>query len=207
MKIDQIDHLTYKIFDLHIRILKDILLQKPFDQIIREHTEEIQETRYLEIIKKSGHLCFDDNDILIGAYPVSPTKSDYLVKLDEHGVGYSMCAIDALGLAFTFMRKTTIQTIDKSTEKKIEITIDPNSEKKILHNLFVTYQDTPDELQGTRAAANVQCPTINFYSSRKDIPDGLQIWDYERALNYSQMRFSQQEMQLRIQRALDSLSI
>jgi hypothetical protein len=203
MNISNLDGLTYKIFDLHLQILKEILAQEPIDQILTRYSQEIKQINYLEIIKESGHLCFDEENRLVGAYPVSPIESDYLVEVEELGSGYGMCAIDALGLPFTFLKKTLIKTTDKSTGKKIEITIDPNNPNQKILDLYVTYQDTPEELQGSESAAFVQCPTINFHSRKTEIPDNLQIWDFQKALEYSQLRFGRNEMLLRIQKVIE----
>ncbi len=206
MEIDHFEQSANDIFDLHIQILRDILIKKPLEIIKEEYQKEIKDTNYFEVIKKSGHLCFNDQDELIGAYPVSPIKTDYLVKLESAGEGNSMCAIDALGLAYTFLEKTIIKSKDKSTGNDIEIVIDPFSENQEIHDLYVTYQDTPEELQGSNTAAQVQCPTINFYSSKKDIPQNLQIWTFSKALEYSQMRFGRREMLARIQKAINSIN-
>lgn len=204
---ESLDFQTQQIFDLHIKILEKIFLQVTFDEIINLYKKKMSNTNYLEVIKKSGHLSFDVNGVLIGAYPVSPSPTDYIIHLGGVGMGYSMCAIDALGLAYTFMKKTTIETIDKSNGNKLLIAIDPESDTHKKHDLYVTYQNTPDELQGDESAAKVQCPNIHFYSSKKDIPDDLHIWDYSDALQYSRNRFGRREMSKRIQITIDSFHV
>ena len=184
---------------LHIKILQKILLQEPFDQIENYYKKNMDDLNYIEIIKNSGHLSFDENNRLIGAYPISPSPTDYRISLEGVGEGFSMCAVDALGVPYIFMRKTIIKAIDKSTGNPLTISIDPNIESQEMIDLFVTYQDTPDELQGSKSAANVQCPTIHFYSSKSDIPPNLQIWTYAQALEYAKMRFGRTEMLSRIQ--------
>lgn len=205
MEIEHINQSGHQIFDLHIEILKKILIGTSFDKIQSSLENEILETNYLEIIKKCGHLSFNESGELLGAYPVSPYKTDYVVTVEGVGQGYSMCAIDAMGIPFLFMRKTTIQTPDKTTNEQIKIEIDPKSDHHKLYDFFVTYQETPEELQGSKSAAMVQCPTINFHSSKENISDNLIIWTYERTLEYSQMRFGRREMLARIQRAIDSI--
>ncbi|MFV2015210.1 MAG: organomercurial lyase, partial [Candidatus Heimdallarchaeota archaeon] len=195
-----------QILDLHIRVLEKIFLQVPFDQIRKSFRTDMEALNYLEIIQLSGHLSFDDNNNLIGAYPVSPLSTDYIISLEGVGTGYSMCAVDALGLPFTFMKKVTITTSDKSTGNKIRIEVDPNSDQRESHNIFVAYQESPDELQGTKSAAIVQCPNIHFYSNKNDIPAKLQIWDYINAFEYSQKRFGRTEMLKRIQEAINFLA-
>lgn len=202
MQIDPYDLLSSKILELHIRVLKDILIKIPFNQILQSYEKEIAEIKYLEIIKNSGHLCFDSNNQLIGAYPVSPYQTDFLVDVEGIGQGHSMCAIDSLGLAYTFMAKTAIYAIDKSTEEPIKIYIDPNSDSQLVSDIHISYKENPTDIHGDYSAAKIQCPTINFYSSVNDIPTDLQIWDFQKALNYSKIRFGKQQMLSRIQDAI-----
>ena len=58
--------------------------------------------------------------------PNFPVETNYKVTVDGIETGYSMCAVDALGVAYTFNAKTTIYSIDRSTNRSIEIIIDPN---------------------------------------------------------------------------------
>ncbi|MCE7733955.1 MAG: hypothetical protein GPJ54_03695 [Candidatus Heimdallarchaeota archaeon] len=199
--------LSNEILDFHIKILERIFLQEPFDQIRKNNLKKLTELNYLAIIKKSGHLSFNDENKLIGAYPVSPSHTDYKINLEGIGIGYSMCAIDALGLPYTFKKKATITTFDKSTGDEISIEIDPKLELQKIHNLFVSYQNTPKDLQGNNSAANIQCPTIHFYSDKNDILETLQVWGYEKAIDYSKMRFGKNEMLRRIQVAIDNLYV
>ncbi|MCE7734647.1 MAG: hypothetical protein GPJ54_07215 [Candidatus Heimdallarchaeota archaeon] len=203
MKVESINPNDQQLLDLHLKVLEKVFLQEPFDQIEKQYQKNMTDLNYIEIIKNSGHLSFDENNKLIGAYPISPSSTDYKISLEGIGEGFSMCAVDALGVPYTFMRKTMINTIDKSTGKPLEIVIDPNTENQEMLNIFVTYQDTPDELQGSKSAANVQCPTIHFYSSKSDIPTNLQIWTYSQALEYAKMRFGRKEMLARIQKISD----
>lgn len=204
MPVESTDLDDLQLLDLHIKVLEKILLQEPFDQIEQYFEKDMTDLNYIELIKNSGHLSFDENNKLIGAYPISPSSTDYEISLEGIGEGYSMCAVDALGVPYTFMRKTIIRTIDKSTGNPLEIVIDPNTENQEILNIFVTYQDTPDKLQGSKSAANVQCPTINFYSMKKDIPNNLQIWTYSQALKYAKVRFGRAEMLDRIKNTRNS---
>lgn len=204
MKLESMDPTDQQLLDLHIEVLQRVLLQEPFHQIENYFHKNMIDLNYLEIIKKSGHLSFDEGSRLIGAYPISPSPTDYKVNLEGIGEGFSMCAVDALGVPYTFMRKTIIKTIDKSTGNDLEILIDPNTERQEMLNIFVTYQDTPEELHGRKSAAKVQCPTINFYSSKSDIPSNLQIWTFSEALEYAKMRFGKLEMLARIRKVIDS---
>ncbi|OLS29037.1 MAG: hypothetical protein HeimC2_02320 [Candidatus Heimdallarchaeota archaeon LC_2] len=203
MKVESVDPNDQLLLDLHIKVLQKILLQEPFDQIKIHYQQNMNDLNYIEIIKNSGHLSFDDGNKLIGAYPISPSPTDYSVNLEGIGEGFSMCAVDALGIPYTFMRKTIIKTIDKSTGNDLELIIDPHSENQEILDIFVAYQNTPEDLQGSNSAAKVQCPTINFYSSKSDIPSNLQTWTYLQALEYAKKRFSRAEMLARIKKIIN----
>jgi hypothetical protein len=205
MKINEMSKKGHEVFDLHIKVLRDILVGRPFDQIQQKYEQEFLETNYIDIVKKCGHLSFNEDGGLIGAYPISPSKTDFHVTIEGVGQGYSMCAIDAMGIPFLFMKKTIIEALDKSKNTQIKITIDPTAEHQEILSYFVTYQETPEELQGSNSAAVVQCPTINFYSSKDRIHENLHIWTYEKALEYSQMRFGRREMLSRIQNVITQL--
>lgn len=82
---------------------------------------------YLDVVSTLGLLSFDENGVLQGAYPVSPTKNDIRIAVDGVGSGYAMCAIDALGVPFFFSAKTVIESADRATNERMLITIDPAS--------------------------------------------------------------------------------
>ena len=195
------------LFNLHIEVLQRVFLQVPFEQIVKYYSERMERLNYIKIMRNSGHLSFDSHNELVGAYPVSPVPSNYQIDLDGVGQGYSMCAIDALGLPYTFMRKAVISSTERMTGDAITITIDPNLDRQVSLDLFVTYQDSPDELQGDRSAAIVQCPNIHFYYDKNNIPDQLQVWDYNDALQYSRSRFGKEEMMFQIKKAIDGLNL
>lgn len=146
-------------------------------------------------------LSFNENGQLIGAYPVSPRKTKYAVEIEDIGSGYAMCAIDALGTAYTFGKKTTIKTSTFFSNQPIEITIDPDLETQPDHDLVVTYAR-----KFQRSAAEDQCPAINFYASREEVPSDLdvEILSFQKALNHAIDVFSPEGIKSRIRAGPDS---
>ena len=180
---------TNNLLELHINVLKEIFKGSSFSEIQSKFTNQFSELNYLSIAKKNNLLTFDKNDVLIGAYPVSPFKTSFEVTIENIGTSYCMCAIDSLGIGYTFREKTTINTVDKSTGKHIQITVDPSTDEVLSEEpYFVTYKD-PDKVCNI---AQDQCPVINFYSDKKSIPNDkdLIIFSFNEAIKHSKNIFN-----------------
>lgn len=178
-----------ELFELHIQILKDLFKGFTFQQVQKKYNTQITELDYLSIAKEHNLLTFDEKDNLIGAYPVSPLKTSFKVSIENIGTGYCMCAIDALGIAYTFGEKTIIEAKDKSTNNTVTLTVNPISNKVTTdHQYFVTYKD-PDKVQNI---ARDQCPVINFYSTKKSIKlgDDFVIFSFNEALKHAKDIFT-----------------
>jgi hypothetical protein len=158
-----------EVFTLHLQVLQYLLNEKPFGWIKKALKVLFEQKNYLEIVTKSRLLSFDRENNLIGAYPISPFKTPYKVKVEEIGSGYAMCAIDALGVAYTFNKKTIIDTSDYSTKTPIQITIDPALRVQKEMNVVVSYDPKPfaKEIRASVVSATTLCPTINFYSAQE----------------------------------------
>ena len=102
-----------------------------------------------------------------------------------------MCAIDSLGIAYTFNKKTSIEAVDKSTGSTITITVDPQTEKVTSEKqYYVTYKD-PDKVCNI---AQDQCPVINFYSDKQSISvdKDLIIFTFDEAVKHAKNIFDQE---------------
>ena len=179
------------LLDLHLLVLREIFNGLSYSNIKKKYSGRFTELNYEEIATTNNLLTFDNN-VLIGAYPVSPFKTPFKVSIDTIGSSYCMCAIDALGIPYTFGQKTVIDAQDMSTGTEIKIIIDPKAgsvHKDFQKDLFVTYKD-PEKVCNI---AQDQCPVINFYSDRKSIPadKDLIIFNFEEALQHAKNIFSQ----------------
>lgn len=177
---------TDKRLNLLLDILKQLLQQKSYKSIVQSLTSE--ELEILDILINVEALTVTDDGELIAAYPLSPIPTNYKIVVDEIGSGYAMCAIDALGVAFTFNKTVKIETIDSATNKVYHIIIDPTKETQERIPLYVHYK----KLSSCCVAAFDQCPQIIFSSqSHSDITDdSITIYSFEDAIRYAKNRFS-----------------
>ena len=191
--------------NFHLIVLKEIFNGLSFSEIEQKYLAKIQETNYVVIAKKNNLLTFDNDGKLIGAYPVSPLKTSFQVTIENIGTGYCMCAIDSLGIGYTFGEITRISTIDKSTGKNIQITVNPSNDEVISERpYFVTYKD-PDKVCNI---AQDQCPVINFYSDKKSIPNDndLIIFTFNEAIKHSKNIFSREAFKKSFQEGFKAIA-
>lgn len=181
---------TEELFVIHLKVLKHVLNGELFERIRKAFNENFKKTDYLNIMKRSDSLSFNAKGTLIGAYPISPVASPFKIDVEGIGIGYAMCAIDALGVAYTFGARTSIETRDPATSEPIRIVIDPNLEKQIQYDFYVSYTKPPSDLK-KGSCAEVQCPKISFYYSCSSIPSDLsEIFTFEKALDHAKKRFN-----------------
>ncbi|MHA2170812.1 MAG: organomercurial lyase [Candidatus Kariarchaeaceae archaeon] len=189
--MNQLDskHVKNDLLALHLIVLKELLNGKDFDAIRKRYKVRFQELNYLK--QATGSLLTFDKGKLIAAYPVSPNKSNYRVTIEDIGTGYAMCAIDALGIAYTFMKNTSIKSTLADTGESFTFEVNPFLEQQTEQNLYVTYKKYNQSC--TNVALEI-CPSINIYKSKNSIPkdENLMVIDFETALRYSKERFSQE---------------
>jgi hypothetical protein len=178
-----------EILELHLNVLRDLLNGVNFNDIAQKYADHFEDLNYLENAT-DNLLTFQDGK-LVGAYPVSPVKTKYKVTIEDIGSGYAMCAIDALGIAYTFMKKTTIETTIQDTSESFTFEVDPFVEKQSEENLYVTYKKYNQKVSNV---ALELCPTINIYRFENGVPsdENLVVLEFETALQYAKERFSQE---------------
>lgn len=200
-----------KILSLHIRVLTELLHRKSFDWIKQQYKESFNTLNYVDIARQSRILSFDKQETLIGAYPISPVKTKYQVHVAGIGSGYAMCAVDALGVAYTFQAKTTIETYDPVTLEPIHINIDPTLEIQEQQNVVVSFD--PESCSPTNRVNAVSaldiCPTIDFYNSMTSIPANkhLKHISFKEALNSAKIQFSQEAFKACIEQGVPKYEI
>ncbi len=172
---------------LHLDVLKDLLNGQEFSDIKKEKAGEFKETGYLE--KAIPSLLTFDGEVLVGAYPISPKPTNYKVEIDGVGTGYSMCAIDALGIAFTFNRPTVIHAVTIDTHEPLKLRITPDMDKFPESEFVVAYKPIDNSI--TNIALQI-CPQVNFYRFAESVPEGLQIVDMNTAFQLAKAQFSQE---------------
>lgn len=152
---------------------------------------------YLDVVSTLGLLSFDENGVLQGAYPGSPTRNDIRIAVDGVGSGYAMCAIDALGVPFFFSAKTVIESANRATNERMLITIDPASPDTDAYAEIVISvpkaMPTKKPGESLEPAADL-CPLIGFFTSADSVPpdqhDLLNIIPFEDAFAHGRRIFN-----------------
>lgn len=128
-----------------------------------KYNKEMEKFNYLDL-----KLLIFDGDQLIGAPPVSPTKTRFKVNIDDIGSGYALCAVDALGIAYIFEKSVTIEAENSTNGLEIELEVDLMTDTvKSDQDYFVTFKD-PSLVNNT---IKELCPLVKFYSDKSTIHD------------------------------------
>lgn len=195
-KLQIINELLDEYFDLHIKVLRKLATGETYKEIRRYYQDEIESLDYEQFAKDFTLLSFDKEGKIRGAYPLSPKQTNYLLKVDGLGTSYAMCAVDALGVAYTFNAKTVIQTTDPISRTSIEIIIDPNEADYSQYKDYVI--SMPKSIVNEKKEENWDeavdlCPQIGFFESKESIPTEqlavIDIIPFQLALNYGKTIF------------------
>jgi hypothetical protein len=115
-------------------------------------------------LAEGDYLCLGEAGTITAAYPFSATPTPHTAEIAGGASAYSMCAIDALGIAEMLAAKVLIRSADPSTGEPISVAIDGNS--------AVWEPDTAVVFAGRIAAtcdgpsAATCCMHINFFTSQ-----------------------------------------
>ncbi|MGH3303756.1 MAG: alkylmercury lyase family protein [Streptosporangiaceae bacterium] len=133
---------------------QDVLdeLAMPFDS--REALAELAEGDFL---------CIDQDGRITAAYPFSPTVTPHTVQITGGAVAYSMCAIDALGIAEMLGVGVLITSADPSTGETISVSVDGGTAAWEPDTAVVFVGRTTDGCAGP--SAEICCGHINFFGS------------------------------------------
>jgi len=195
-----------KLTALHIRVLGELLAGKEYDEIRSKYQKAFNLLNYEEIIiNRANRLTFDEDGILIGAYPVSPLPTQHRITVAGYGTGYAMCAIDALGATHTFKSAVTIESTTTDDGNSIQFTLSAKEipESDVVVAFDPLQYDSLQELVASNAQLAVDaCPLINFYSNKSAVPENLKSMDFKTAIAESKAIFSQDAIKAHIRKFL-----
>jgi hypothetical protein len=200
--------------NLHINVLGQVLNRKDWKSIESEFNVEFERFDYPNTAQILNALAFDESGSLRAAYPISPKETQFQIRVDEIGSGFAMCAIDSLGVAYTFGKKTLIQSKDPTTGDEIHISINPENEN------FEDYSEivitSPKDVlrpvdQETIDQAKDICPYVGFVSnidliSEKD-RENYSILTFDQALSYGKLGFERGSMKNQFLEFFNNISI
>jgi hypothetical protein len=133
---------------------QDVLDQaaRPFDsgQVVAELAE-------------GDYLCVDQDGQITAAYPFSAVTTPHTVQISGGAVTYSMCAIDALGIAEMLGTSVLVKSADPATGEPISVAVDGGGAAWEPDTAVVFAGHTATSCLGPSAA--ICCGHINFFAS------------------------------------------
>lgn len=109
--------------------------------LLKCDVNKIDLLKYIDILKKDNSFIADEEGNINFVYPVSALETNHVVTLQDGRSFFAMCAIDALGAAFTFRQDTVINSTCSNTGKDIKVKIKSGElfeyNSKTLHALHV----------------------------------------------------------------------
>ncbi|MGH3375912.1 MAG: alkylmercury lyase family protein [Actinoallomurus sp.] len=131
----------------------------------------------LGLLHAGDFLRLDEGGAVSAAYPFSATPTAHAVQVEDGPAAYSMCAIDALGIAAMLGKAVTIRSAEPVTGAPITVTVPAGNGRAVWEPagavVFVGQDDTrgcaePDaepDAAVPSVAADVCCGHINFFTS------------------------------------------
>jgi hypothetical protein len=130
----------------------------------------------LALLHAADFLRLDSGGVIDAAYPFSATPTAHLVQIQDGPAVFSICAIDALGIAAMVGRSVTIRSAEPGTGTPITVTVPAGGGRAIWEPastvVFTGQQETcgicpePDASVPS-VAADVCCGFINFVTTQQ----------------------------------------
>lgn len=147
------------------KALRHILMKRLIDnqcpiswKDTKENKDIIDKMSCIDIQKAIKGLCdknvveMDEEELIKFIYPVSGVSTPHQVTLSDDSKFHAMCAIDAMGTAFTFKKDVTIESKCSSCGDDIKVEIKNgkliNYEPETLHVIHVDLEEN-DNWSGT----------------------------------------------------------
>ena len=135
----------------------------PDPEVLDEAGRPFHASQVLSELAEGDYLHLDQAGRIMAAYPFSTTATPHTVQISGGVTAYSMCAIDALGVAGMLDASVLIKSADPSTGEPISVAVDGSS--------TVWEPDTAVVFVGRAAigcegpSATICCGYMNFFTS------------------------------------------
>jgi hypothetical protein len=106
-----------------------------------------------------------ESGVISAAYPFSGVPTPHVVQIRGGSRVFSMCAIDALGMAAMLDEEVTIQSAEPESGCVIEVRVSPSGEAIWEPAAAVVFLGERRNCE-TTAAADLCCGFINFFTSK-----------------------------------------
>jgi hypothetical protein len=128
----------------------------------------------LALLHAADFLRLDPGGAIRAAYPFSAVPTPHVVRIEGGPEVFSMCAIDALGIAAMTGRPVTIRSAEPGTGNPVTVAVPPRRGRAAWQPRgAVVYSGQQDRATCTApdavvpsVAADVSCGLINFFTSR-----------------------------------------
>jgi hypothetical protein len=135
----------------------------PGQDVLDEAARPFDSRQVLTELAEGDYLCLDQGRRITAAYPFSATATPHTAQITGGPVTYSMCAIDALGIAAMLGASVLIKSVDPSTGEPISVAVDESSAAWEPDTAVVFAGYTASMRAGPSAA--ICCGYMNFFTS------------------------------------------
>jgi Alkylmercury lyase len=135
----------------------------PEDDVLEEAARPFNASEVLAELADGDYLCLGADGRITAAYPFSATSTPHTVQISGGAVAYSMCAIDALGIADMVGASVRIKSADPTTGEPISVAVDGHGATWEPDTAVVFAGHAADTCEGPSAA--ICCGHMNFFSS------------------------------------------
>jgi hypothetical protein len=135
----------------------------PGQDVLDEAARPFDSRQILTELDEGDYLCLDQGGRITAAYPFSGTATPHTAQIAGGQVAYSMCAIDALGIAQMLGASLLVNSADPSTGEPISVAVDGGSAVWEPDTAVVFAGYTSSECAGPSAATC--CRYMNFFTS------------------------------------------
>ena len=135
----------------------------PDPEVLDGAAGPLDSSQVLSELAEGDYLCLDHAGQITAAYPFSAAATPHTVQITGGASAYSMCAIDALGVADMLGMNVLINSADPSTGERIAVAVDGSSAVWEPDTAVVFVGRTASACEGPSAATC--CGQMNFFTS------------------------------------------
>jgi hypothetical protein len=135
----------------------------PYQEALEDVARPLDASQVLTELADGDYLCLDHAGQISAAYPFSAAATPHTVQITGGACVYSMCAIDALGVAGMVGTSVQIRSADAATGEPIHVAVDEAGALWEPDTAVVFVGRTASDRPGPSAA--ICCGFINFFTS------------------------------------------
>jgi hypothetical protein len=135
----------------------------PQQDVLDEAARPFDSAQVLTELAEGDYLSLDHAGRIIAAYPFSATATPHIAQITGGAVAYSMCAIDALGIAEMLGTSVLVRSADPATGDLISVAVDASRAVWEPDTAVVFAGHMASACAGPSAA--ICCGHMNFFTS------------------------------------------